>query len=370
MAILGVLLAAPIMPAVSQAKTQEKVLLAPSCPRCSIVTERIGRIGGDGGASDDARGFFDLQVLDAGSVLAVPIHVHEVWITDFKGNILKRIGRDGEGPGEFRRPWSAFVGPGDSISIYDRQLARVSLFTLDGTFHRSFRVPAGVNTLLPIGGTQAVVVGRLAAPDVHLADKLSVFPVHLVRGDSVQKSFGEIVRKIDPREGFQMDRILVPYQGSILILNRSYHYTIDRWGPTGLFIGRLVREPQWFPPFEHYGSVNPVTPPSPIIFASWVDNHDQLWVIGGRAAPTWKKAIADQPSAGEGGSQAFRILRPDLYLEGFVEVIDLRLQTLVATATLPIEAHYALGKGVVGVVKDDATAGKYLELYRLRLKVP
>ena len=47
------------------------------------------------------------------------------------GRVLRRIGRMGSGPGEFRGVRDVQVLPGDSLLVYDPQLARVTVFAAD-----------------------------------------------------------------------------------------------------------------------------------------------------------------------------------------------------------------------------------------------
>ena len=44
------------------------------------------------------------------------------------GVLLREIGREGNGPGEFTGPPSAHIGPGDTLYVWDRQINRLSIF--------------------------------------------------------------------------------------------------------------------------------------------------------------------------------------------------------------------------------------------------
>ena len=69
---------------------------------------------------------------------------------------IRRIGRLGTGPGEFRRPlWLEPHGP-DSLLVYDRDLTRFSVFSRSGSFGRTFRV-SGTG----LAGKQAQAMTRL-----------------------------------------------------------------------------------------------------------------------------------------------------------------------------------------------------------------
>jgi hypothetical protein len=56
---------------------------------------------------------------------------------------VERFGRSGSGPGEFRRPFPVLLLYPDTIAVAERLDRRLHLFTLDGTFVRDARLPAG-----------------------------------------------------------------------------------------------------------------------------------------------------------------------------------------------------------------------------------
>ncbi|MEI2721565.1 MAG: hypothetical protein V9E87_15815 [Gemmatimonadales bacterium] len=62
------------------------------------------------------------------------------------GKFLRAIGRRGEGPGEYRVPFAAFYK--DSLYVYDPQLRRASVFTVDGKLART--IPTTANDQFPI----------------------------------------------------------------------------------------------------------------------------------------------------------------------------------------------------------------------------
>lgn len=63
---------------------------------------------------------------------------HDVRIYGADGQHLRSIGREGDGPGEFRRPSRVHVMPGDSLLVYDSQARRLTLLATDGTYARDW----------------------------------------------------------------------------------------------------------------------------------------------------------------------------------------------------------------------------------------
>lgn len=74
------------------------------------------------------------------------------------------IGREGEGPGEYRVPRYAVFGPDGSFSVLDISLARIALFDTSGAFKRTVRTPtADARAILALAGGGYVIAGNTVA---------------------------------------------------------------------------------------------------------------------------------------------------------------------------------------------------------------
>lgn len=78
---------------------------------------------------------------DGGSVLVVAGH-RQVRVYDPQGAWLRSIGRDGDGPGEFRSPGNISLA-GDTLFTTDFQLSRATAFSLGGELLTSWPYPTG-----------------------------------------------------------------------------------------------------------------------------------------------------------------------------------------------------------------------------------
>lgn len=104
------------------------------------------------------------------------------------GRLLQRLGRRGEGPGEFGEFNRVRRGPADSVIVFD-YLTRVSVLTPDGRYVRSYRVPALPN------GAAAIF------EDVFGDGSLLVTPVGgIPSGQGLERRSRELWR-IDPDAG-------------------------------------------------------------------------------------------------------------------------------------------------------------------------
>ncbi len=71
---------------------------------------------------------------------------HSIFQFARDGSLIRQIGRDGAGPGEFRQNGGMVILPGDRLAQWDSRNARVSLFDSAGSFITSVPVPGGFST--------------------------------------------------------------------------------------------------------------------------------------------------------------------------------------------------------------------------------
>ncbi|MBN2170955.1 MAG: 6-bladed beta-propeller [Candidatus Krumholzibacteriota bacterium] len=136
----------------------------PMKPPRTVHLEELWRIGGD---SDDENEFFgvlvQLLVDGAGNVYLLDQMLNEVKVFSPDGEYLRTLGREGEGPGEFRTPADMVFLPGDRLAVLQRMPGRIVLLTLAGE-------PAGEHPL-PVregGGPIGIMNGRGAGRHIHI----------------------------------------------------------------------------------------------------------------------------------------------------------------------------------------------------------
>lgn len=105
----------------------------------------------DVGGEDDGPPLYSItsaRRLSDGRIVVSSAGTRELQVYGPDGKLLARVGRSGEGPGEFRTPFWVGVLPGDSIAVWDVGLSRLSLFTPAGEFARSVS-PRGALGVFP-----------------------------------------------------------------------------------------------------------------------------------------------------------------------------------------------------------------------------
>ena len=140
--------------------------------------------------------------LSDGSLAITNTGTSELLHLDTNGQLLRRIGGAGEGPGEFRSPTTLALGPGAAVWVYDRRLRRLTGF--DDRWRvaqtRNLRPYLGLVTLdlidmLPDGRTTATFWDnrghfRLGLPETRDTVPIYVYGVDGEFSDSIGPWFG------------------------------------------------------------------------------------------------------------------------------------------------------------------------------------
>jgi hypothetical protein len=99
----------------------------------TIKLPELWRIGGD---TDDEDEFFgvisDIDINDNGDVYLLDSQLNEVKVYSKDGEFLRSMGREGEGPGEFRGPVAMYFTGGDKLAVLQAVPGKIVMLTLDG----------------------------------------------------------------------------------------------------------------------------------------------------------------------------------------------------------------------------------------------
>ena len=79
---------------------------------------------------------------------------HSVLVFDSSGELRLEIGREGEGPGEFKLPRSIHLGPEGSLTVWDAAANRMTVFTDSGEVVSTASLPRGTELASGLDGFQ------------------------------------------------------------------------------------------------------------------------------------------------------------------------------------------------------------------------
>ena len=88
----------------------------------------------------------DFEVDKANRLWVYDYQGRRLFLFDSTGTLVRRIGRQGAGPGEFAQGNGMVARADTGIAFLDAQNSRISFFTSSGDFRTSIPVPAGFNT--------------------------------------------------------------------------------------------------------------------------------------------------------------------------------------------------------------------------------
>lgn len=331
----------------------------PSCPKCTIDFEFVVTLGSPGGPgalsvfpgpiSLDARGRYYVLLAD---------RAHEMpFVFRPDGSLLTRLGKEGEGPGEFLRPRDVAVGRSDTVYIYDSGTLRVTVLSPDYALARTFRAP-------PSGWDGAVRDdGRIVfSARVATADRIGL-ALHEYRPDGAWvRSFEDYS---DLTGEFRHTRFLHAGPSGLWSVPDQREYAIRLWDDSESPVRTLVREAEWYRPYETWRPGTPGRPPDPMIRGLWEDGRGLVWTVAQVAAIDWAQGLGTRTRAE--GQDYYPVEDPLEVYDGLVEVLDPDAARLVTSARIDAPIHWVLAPRLIASVREGSVGWWYADVYRVRL---
>lgn len=282
------------------------------------------------------------------------------------GDYLGRVGRRGEGPGEFMSVSVVASGPADSLTVIDARLKRLTVVGPGPAFvvGRTDRIP-----LLDIGLDAVVLVDGRLAVNGQTGGTRGGFSVVLMGGvDPLE---------LDPYpawsgegEPFDFGRLLAASGGGGLWSADHLEYVIRRWSPNGVLVDSIRRAPNWFEGRSEYawGFRNPGSR----IQALWEDDQGRLWVIVWRARDTWEEAWRALPEERIilGEVQARDRPRAIELFSTVVEILDAETGELLHSQPWPGLVLAGLPENRVAVLTEDLLGVPYVDIWDYKWMSP
>jgi hypothetical protein len=302
------------------ASSQETVVLREGCAACRIQLDAVVRL------SDDALP----GVANIGSKVArdsrgrwfLGSDLHpQIAVFDSTGGFIGAVGRRGKGPGEFQSIRHFYIGPGDTLVVYDNALLRRSIHAPDLRHVRVDPMPGSALQVQPLPSGGALLNAHIATP------QRVGHPLHVLdRQGRIVRSFGGERAVVRPAQGMTAAsrRIAVGRDGSIWTAF-PWRYEIVERRSNGEAVRTLRREVGWLPNSD--GPSRYPAPANPQLNGLWIDSAaNLLWVVATVPDPAYKAP----PSPGPASQQGI-----DAMLDLRIEVIDLSTREVLAGIRLP-----------------------------------
>ncbi|MCY4573893.1 MAG: hypothetical protein OXF01_13950 [Gemmatimonadetes bacterium] len=343
------------------------ILTEDQCASCTIEVTPDIVLGTDG---ESVIGYaVDIQRLSDGRfVMAFDDAPYEFTVFSADGSAYRRVGRRGQGPGEYGHVWT-IREHGDRLHVFDRAGMRMTVLERDyevvGTMPVvCFFCLAADMAVLPDGSTVlnfGVPEGaseRDKTPQELMAAERWL-TVHIMGEDGQPRLSMDMADRTEGGEPFR--HLEIAPDGSLLSA-RSTEYRIDRWDPaTGEHLESVLREADWWPEVNPAFSGGPDQPPPTRMEAMHVDEAGRLWLYINRPTRDWR----DHVEIGLPVEGAFRY-GPGA-TEWFVEVVDMEAGRVIVSQVVDVEPGAArfFAPGWLAVYNEDGFP--QYRMHRVRL---
>ena len=330
-----------------------------ACAGCGIQLQHVVTLGSEDGpgamasipaaVSRDSRGRFCVGTPEQGP--EAPF----VYRPD--GRFLQRLGREGEGPGEYRSPNAILVTPGDTLHIFDGSTARLTVLSPE---YDVVRTAPGV--------TVAYHAVRLPNRQYVFNSEGGGYPLVLL------DALGSTLRRFgSTHEIFSRDRswrnaraIAVDPSGNVWTASRFFEYAIQLWNPDGRLLMTVVPKSSWYPSYDTLSNPTPDVPPMPTVWGIW-ESEGKLWILGSAADDHWVEALGE-PRRLE-GQLVYPLVDRRLAYDGIIDVLDPVDGTSVASRRLPDVGWpmWVVEDGLIAIARESAVGWWFVDIYQVSL---
>ena len=329
----------------------------PTCAECSIRVQEIVRIQG----RDQLTSPPALVRMDSKGRYWILPGQEPALVYDSVGNFLRRLGRKGNGPGEYWAPIDAVGLPGDSTLLVDLT-GYAAVLNPEWAETRRVRMPAALRPSVVVNWPHEIVMaGSVQTPEAIGLD------LHVL---SFDKATARIVQSFaldngEFRPGMSASYVLTRSADGVIWAANRGRYRVGLWRPNGVALRVLQREPSWFREESPSWAGNHTTPPPPYLSGLHVDNNQLVWALVAVPARTWREAWA---GVQEGTREvSVRQLAWEKLYDVIVEVIDPIAGRVVAREKLSAYALGFLPNGRLATYRLDASGQVIIAISELSL---
>lgn len=322
------------------------------CPDCEVRIREVAALG-----DAEGPGILEDYVVEArldsrGRYYVLEAFATRIQVYGADGEHLETIGREGEGPGEFRNVSDIVVGEADSLYAFDLLNLTVSVFDPDHAFVRSDRLRIAPSIYMEsVGRGRFVIASR--GPTLQRMG----FPLHRLGPEGrVEASFGS---ETEASRSTRVRRVMVAAADSGRVwVGEAHRYSMELWDA---FEGRelrvLRRDVDWFPPGSPALRLTVEEPPPSRLQDLGYDGEGRVWTRISVADPRWHEAVEE----GRGGFA--EITDNARYSDMIVEILDAAAGE--PRARLRFDVGFSFLDVREGLIADNVLDGGLVPRYRV-----
>ena len=307
---------------VASCRGDSKAVDAKSCVGCTIELTHVGTFSDsvEPGVLPD---FMVYAMRDRSNrIYTTTRRKDQLLVFDSVGTLVGRLGKSGEGPGEYRNIQRVLVGDADSIYVLDNGLGRVTVYNPSLVLARTQVVPYAPSLVLP--GGSFVVASQLPTPD-NIG-----YPVHLLSAAGrLERSFGTDTPQYRADMKLVTNRLVAKADAGNIWTIAPGRYVIEKWSAeSGKRLEQIAIKSEWFREIAVWPSDERIRPPA-IAENLWQDSAGFVWVVFRVADENWSaptKANVERAVSAEEYAGMF---------DWVIEVVDTKSKHVVATKRFP-----------------------------------
>ena len=338
------------------------VPLEPSCVSCSVRLQSLGSLGDRNGSGAILSAPYSIAQDQQGRYFVAQVERPELPLVFARnGSFLGRLGRQGDGPGEFRQPRLVLVSSEDSIIVFDEQLYRFSVFSPSLRHVRSSPFPSELWSAAFLADKSLVVNAQIRD-----AERIGL-PLHLFdRNTTYVRSFGADRPMVVPGELFLNLRwVAAARDGRIWALRESHRYALELWDQQGRRWLELEFTPSWFQPYEHRWMPTPTRAPAPYTSGLWQDSTGYVWTLVIVPDDSWEEGLGRRVQAE--GQEAYEVVDVHKVYDTLIEVIDPDSRRVVARRRLDSRIDLVVRPNLIAESHEDPDGFITVRLWSVQL---
>ena len=335
----------------------------PTCSKCKIQLTRVAVLGQDEGEA--AVGPSGIVERDSRGRYYV-VHMfapYQVLLFDSTGAFVKAVGREGDGPGEYRMVSSVVIAAGDTLHLFDGGTLRHTVLSPDFDVVRTstMEVRPGYD------GVSLLSDGALLVQAIHPTAQSVGYPLHLLDSDGkFVRSFGTDDPDVGPQNMYiKTVRILNAAPKDRVWISRWHEYVVELWGRDAIKYTEIRRAGPWFR--DNSRTWDGKSPPTAEMCGVWEDPYRRLWILVRVPGARWR----DVPKVGgEEGGFSYDPSEWTSAYDTMIDVVDLQSGRLLVSEKVDPAAVLFTHDGLMPSYRETDAGYPRIDVWHAALITP